>query len=546
VDEQRHPVAEQAPVDVVEEDVHYYNDEKDENENDDDGLCSYNHRVHYPCSLVRVDHNTNDDDGCSRCCCCCCCCCTDTRDQPTSSSSHSPDTTSSHHRAPRDVCSNIWTCLAAASCCCGSWLRCWWNCCGVCATAQEARELQRRLPPRYLYIDYITFEPWLHYYPQIQALRRQRPQRESFSSSFWQHLQATSELSQLLLKILSVTLVILLLASVLHWVHDFNYEKVLVICATLLQAVLVLYFCHWQDHKLDLSLDAVIKLFAAGFCFATVFSMILEQVLTAVGINVLGLTLGILNANQQAAASHDKGDTGHNAHANSDSSTTASDNSNDSSTFVDPRDYQDEPSPEKFFFALVQQYPFAYIVYLFFSAYIVAGTVEETAKYFCYWMVEHPDFVYDDDDSNMEDAKAPEQQPEAPLPPLLQQQLQSANGVVATIAASTESNETQPLVVASSTTTAAKQQYGTTLAPSSSSSSSSSTLPPPPPQQLLVFEPVGTFRSRAAAITVAMIATACGFACLENLIYVFGTGFGTSLKGGTFFYACFVLRNLLL
>jgi hypothetical protein len=42
------------------------------------------------------------------------------------------------------------------------------QCCGVCAIAQEGREVDRvLLPPSYRRIDYITMEPFLSYYPAI-------------------------------------------------------------------------------------------------------------------------------------------------------------------------------------------------------------------------------------------------------------------------------------------------------------------------------------------------------------------------------------------
>jgi hypothetical protein len=48
--------------------------------------------------------------------------------------------------------------------CCGMPIQC----CGVCAIAQEAREIERvMLPAPYRRIDYITMEPFLRYYPAI-------------------------------------------------------------------------------------------------------------------------------------------------------------------------------------------------------------------------------------------------------------------------------------------------------------------------------------------------------------------------------------------
>jgi RsiW-degrading membrane proteinase PrsW (M82 family) len=99
----------------------------------------------------------------------------------------------------------------------------------------------------------------------------------------------------------------------------------------------------------------------------------------------------------------------------------------------------------------------------FLNAFFVAGLVEEIAKYLCFWMVEHPDMVVAD---------------EADM-------------------ASNESRYTLP------------SNQGETREPQYSKSLKETVLPPV------------SLTSRGAAITIAMVTTALGFACAENLLYVF-------------------------
>lgn len=56
----------------------------------------------------------------------------------------------------QDFCTQIWNFFA--SLCCGACCGCWCQCCGVCALAQEAREVKRLISNEDQMIDYITFE----------------------------------------------------------------------------------------------------------------------------------------------------------------------------------------------------------------------------------------------------------------------------------------------------------------------------------------------------------------------------------------------------
>ena len=69
---------------------------------------------------------------------------------------------------PGDLCSSIWG-LSKLFCC--GCFGCWIQCCGMCAVGQEDREMQLMLSKQELQIDYVTFEPYNHYFPKILSLR---------------------------------------------------------------------------------------------------------------------------------------------------------------------------------------------------------------------------------------------------------------------------------------------------------------------------------------------------------------------------------------
>lgn len=128
-----------------------------------------------------------------------------------------------------DFCTAIWTCIANT--CCGTLCQCYCQVCGSCATSQEHRYLRTILPQPFklkalfqstegrgqsrlrnstlsttaerdgLQIDaaiiaadlwqrdYVTFEPWMDYFPSIVKLRLGNIR------SFTKHMQALSVLS---------------------------------------------------------------------------------------------------------------------------------------------------------------------------------------------------------------------------------------------------------------------------------------------------------------------------------------------------------------
>ena len=55
-----------------------------------------------------------------------------------------------------DLCTRLWSCLSGMFWCCG----CWCQCFGMCALAQEEREVNRLTNSEERKIDYLTFQPY--------------------------------------------------------------------------------------------------------------------------------------------------------------------------------------------------------------------------------------------------------------------------------------------------------------------------------------------------------------------------------------------------
>lgn len=253
--------------------------------------------------------------------------------------------------ATKDSCTSLWNFIALSCCgCCG----CWCNWCGMCAIGQEHRQLRRLLPPERFAMDYITFQPYCEFAPAIETLRRHQ------SANFREHLDALSNLASNLLQFLLGSLLVLVVVSSLHVFKHFEPKKLLVVLGTLFQALVVMYLVHWRSHKLDLSLDAVIKLFASGFFLATSIAMGIETIVTTIGNLVFTflITFQYIGDNPDA----------------------------------DFEDSEDAPTSEEILDDIKQKHVLTIIFLLFFQSFVVAGLVEELAKYFCFWAIEHPDF----------------------------------------------------------------------------------------------------------------------------------------------------------
>jgi RsiW-degrading membrane proteinase PrsW (M82 family) len=307
-------------------------------------------------------------------------------------------------RPPTDCCTSLWNALKAS--CCGTLCCCWLQCCGMCAIGQEDRELETLLEPLVRQVDYITFQPYSDYYPDILRIRN------AHDGNFLRHWQTLSQLSRNLITILITLLVLLTIVALLEIDPKFQVENLVVVLATFVQAFVILLGTHWLYNKFDLSLDALIKYFASGFVLCTFLAMVYELLVSTV-VTVIAYIIIL-------------------AQVSSTNPTTSEE-------------------VEKAINDFAKEHVPLFAVLVFVNAFVVAATVEELCKYFGYYMVETPDLMEPDElilESNANDS--PEQNQNEPLPP-----------------------NRRPHV------------------------------------------------SRGAGITVAMIAVAAGFACSENLLYVF-------------------------
>lgn len=376
-----------------------------------------------------------------------------------------------------DICSDLWRFLADS--CCGVMFGCYCQCCGMCATSQEHRHLKRILPLPLANAsssssshvsaaaasaaadlwqrDYVTFQPWKDYFPTILRLRL------SNETGLLKHLRATSILSHRLIVSaggfvsLATAIVVILPVTFPRW-------QILVLYGTLLQPTVILYFVHWVWHRLDISMDAVIKFFASGFFICTSLSILYEMIasiLASVAIFLVTLlgTLGLVLFGNENTVSLEVGD-------------GYDDDVNASTDGLKPT--VQLPMPFSIFIATLTALV---------NAFLVAALVEELGKYLCFYMVEHPDLERDN----------------VVLLPLAYAS-KATNDQTGT-GESTEnaqSNESSRLKMADNDSTAAT--YDT---------------------DQLVPAPLASLVSVGAATTIAMITTALGFACAENLLYVF-------------------------
>lgn len=347
-------------------------------------------------------------------------------------------------------CRKIFKCFSNA--CCGILLCRQLQVCGMCALAQEGRELETILHPGYHRIDYITMQPMMDYYPAIYEHRYGKS-----NYSWWGRL---SQFSKELIRTSLVVLLCLfgwsLLADRVN--HDFRPWNFLVFISTIIQASTVMTFVYWRCTK-DISLDALIKFAACGFCLTTTMAIFFELVIGLTVRLVMSITFELSGITKVQSNSYSMSGFHTNFGADIDWSLQASGGSYKGYLEVYGTDH-----------------PIMYTFYLAFKSYILAAMVEEVCKYYGFKMVEHPDFL-----------------------------------------TKTELEEAVRYTYAEDSDNVRQKQSASF------------------PRQ------DRGFRSRATAITMAMVAVSLGFTCCENLVYIFAYG---GMNIGNQIYIL-VLRSLL-
>jgi RsiW-degrading membrane proteinase PrsW (M82 family) len=339
-----------------------------------------------------------------------------------------------------NLCRKMFQCYSL-TCCrllgCGRHLQL----CGVCATAQEGRELEGLLHPGYHKLDYITMQPILDYYPAIYEARNS----SSPGINWWGRL---SQLSKDLIRASIICLALLFVWSLLseRVRHAFQPLDFGVFCLTLMQSLLFLTIVRYGKTK-DISFDAILKFAVCGFCLCTTMAISFELL---VGLSlrlVMLITFQISGIDQIQENSYSS--IGESGFANVWGVMDASGG---------PSSYRD------YLHVYGREHPIFYTFYLLFNSFILAAMVEELCKYFGFRMVEHPDLMN-------------------------QNELELAANCTSQNSSPDEMEDPQN--------------------------------PLEPPS--FPFQNRGA-NSRGNAITVGMVSVALGFACCENLIYIFAYG----------------------
>jgi len=266
-----------------------------------------------------------------------------------------------------DFCTRIWQFIG--SCCCNACCSAWCACCGMCAIAQEHRHLEKTLPletraaatistsssspPEVWEHDYITFQRWSEYAPQLQRVR------DLNDTSWTSHLRAMSELSSRMVVGVQGLVVFVMVLAILPFIK-MSFWQLPILIAALLQPALILYFVYWQSNRFDISLDAVIKYFASGFFICTGMAVAYESLVQCVTGLIMLVSYIIGGIAVLVEAADDAGD-------------------------------DDAANEEEIVEKMIEFILLEAVLSAFLNAFIVAALVEEISKYLCFWMVEHPD-----------------------------------------------------------------------------------------------------------------------------------------------------------
>lgn len=249
-------------------------------------------------------------------------------------------------RYHEDMVARGFNCIMAI--CCGMACKCWFQCLSVCALAQEAREIRLLLPPRYQRVDYITHQPFHEYQKEVNDLRRGWLGKQRAKGGIMPHYNALSRLSCYILVLFTFLIISITATLIFNPRAAFSWEDAVVLAATFLQSFFVLFIVHWIFYKSDLSLDAVIKFFAAGFIIAVPSAFFFEGLL----LNII--LIGAWSIYELSA------------------------------TFVG----------DTFIDWVFSHWRLIWILGELVNAYIVAAVTEELCKYYTFRCVEHPDLVF--------------------------------------------------------------------------------------------------------------------------------------------------------
>jgi hypothetical protein len=175
----------------------------------------------------------------------------------------------------------------------------------------------------------------------------------------------------------------LLIISLSDAVKNWNLADMAVLVTTFLQSFVVMYCVHWGWHRFDLSIDAVIKYFACGFVLCTSMAFAVEFCALFVYKMTTLIVVGLLDVQEVQD----------NGYGGSSGMQLAADDTDTGNhrylTFIYGIENDNQVAHDRFLAAIddilegfFDRQPFAKILYMLVSAYLMAGLVEELCKYF--------------------------------------------------------------------------------------------------------------------------------------------------------------------
>jgi hypothetical protein len=289
------------------------------------------------------------------------------------------------------------------------------------------------------------------------------------------HIQALSRLSRYILVGFIFCFITIAATLMFNPRASFSWPDLVILVATFGQSFVVLFFVHWIFHKSDLSLDAVIKFFAAGFLIAVPGAFFFEGMLVNITLTIAyaGYAIGVKMS-------------------------------------------------QTFTIWVVDNYKWLWILAELFNAYIVAAITEELCKYYTFRCVEHPDLIF-------LTGLAKESQDERAVAGGIVKYPFSANQVEETNKRDIYEDDDDRSVIsrASHRSTGRKNRNSTV-----SSGPTIDLNPLPVDDEFQEDEhDIRTHRQKAMAVTTGMISVAVGLACAENFLYVFLLG-GSEANAG--------------
>lgn len=267
---------------------------------------------------------------------------------------------------PQDLCSCLWQFQMA--CCCEFFRDCIIQCCGICAVAQESRDIDKIYPPHRRAIDYITMQPVLEYYSYILEHRTEVNRR------LLTHLYSISKLS---LHIIQSFVIAGTAAAAFCMIFGVWMQKLQMAGAVFAASVIFIWIVHRAYTRMMLSVDALIKAYGSGFYIASTLALPFLVLVYATTELIMYLTLKFDSSNDD----------------------------NDNDDYVANNNYygyaHSSRSPDSMFFApwkigsgflLSKKHPLVFLGIFFVQSFVVAF-IEELVKYLAFRMIsDHPDF----------------------------------------------------------------------------------------------------------------------------------------------------------